>query len=567
MWRTVKLLFNFFSASVVFNYFIQVLILLLNPHISIRMTGEDFVLLYLNLYIFYGPLWFIFIGAVFVVIQFFSEKKYPIGIFKPPTITYFLSFTILIISFILYLNYDYYFDFLGGQTKFDFIRILLINLALVITGIVFVFYKKINKKWIQVAFLSILIINMLHSYSAVIDTGNSRQFLYKNKKENFSSRKFIQGKFTPRKTRIVIMDGLSLNLILSLTSEQKLLNFNEIIRKGVSGRIKTFKPNLSLSMLNSALTGLKPSEFTLHSYDKFKFTDFNYEFDVRPRFIFFRKSPFINTTSFFKRSSSRFLDNINKHYEGDKRKTVQIIKPPYVDRYSERSLYKNNRFVPLFSDLLIEKDKNDEKYKILKKYFFLDDYLKNMIPDLKDSNIYYSVAGLPGLGTVSKYVYQYHMPQIFGTISQEDVKIKKYGWLIEKYYEYYDSIIGNLMSTTGDDELLVILSFFEYEPLPVWRRILVNLFGPKDIYVYKSLNSQGTILLYEKNALKKGYPLKTISIYDIYPTLVYFSGFQLSKDLQGEVLREIFTDEFLLNNPININTGYNGMPNGAVKFP
>ena len=560
MWRAFKLLFNFFLSSLVFNYFIQILLLLLNPYTSIGITGEAFFLLYLDLYIFYGPLWFILVGIIFAVIQFFSEKKYPVGIFNPPTITYFLSFTILTISFILYFNYDYYFDFLGGDTKFNFIRILLINLALVIMGIVFVFYKKINKKWIQVVFLSILVINIFHSYNSVLNTSDiNGQFLSKNKREKFSTQKFIPEKFTPRKIRIVIMDGLSLNLIHALSAEQKLLNFNEIIKKGVSGRIKTFKPNLSLSMLNSALTGRKPSEFTLHSYDKFKFTDLNYEFDVRPRFIFFRKSLYINTTTFYKRNDNHFLDNINKHYEKDKRKTLRIIKPPHMERYSQRALYKNNRFVPLFSDLLREKNKGDKNYELLKKYFFLDDYLKNMIPDLKDSNTCYSVVRLPGLGIIGKFVYQYHMPQIFGTISQDDIKIKKYGWLIEKYYEYYDSIIGNLMSTTGEDELLVILSFFEYEPLPVWRRILVNLFGSKDIYVYKSLNSQGTILMYEKKALKNDYPLKTISIYDIYPTLLYFSGFQLSKDLQGEVLREIFTDEFLLNNPIDISTGYNGL--------
>ena len=150
------------------------------------------------------------------------------------------------------------------------------------------------------------------------------------------------------------------------------------------------------------------------------------------------------------------------------------------------------------------------------------------------------------------------MHQMFGNIPEED--IKKYGWIIEKYYEYYDSIIGNLITTTGDNELLVILSFYEYESLPVWRRILVNLLSKKDIYVYKSLNSQGTILLYEKKALKKGYPLKTVSIFDIFPTLLYYSGFQLSKDLQGEVIREIFTDEFVLNNPIDIDTNLTYFP-------
>lgn len=557
MWRALKLLINCFLSSFVFNYFIAALVSLLNPHIS--LTSSEFFLLYIHLYIFYGPLWFIFIVIFFLVIQFFSEKKYPIGIFNPPTITYFLSFTILVLSFILYLNYDYYFEFFEGAPKINFIRILLMNLALVIIGILFIFFKRVRKKWSQVLFLSLLVVHVFHVYSTVTGSKYGQQlFLSGKNDEKFFPQKFGV-EFAPRKIRVVIMEGLSLNVIHSLTSDQKLLNFKEIINKGVYGRISTFKPNLDLSMLNSTFTGRKPSEFALHSNDKFKFTGLNHEFDVRPRYIFFRNSPYIYLTSFYKRDENVSLDNIHRHYEANGRNSVQLLRPAHIDRYSERSLRKNNRFIPLFSDLLNPGNKGDEKYAILKKFFFLDDYIKNMIPDLKDSNIYYAVIRLPGLGIISKYFYQYYLPQIFGTV-QDETKIKKYGWLIEKYYEYYDSIVGNLMSTTGDDELLVILSFFEYEPLPLWRRILVHLFGERDVYVYKSLNSQGTILMYEKEAIKRDYSLKTISIYDIYPTLMYYAGFQLSRDLPGEVLREIFTDEFLLNNPIDINTGLNRFP-------
>jgi hypothetical protein len=488
------------------------------------------------------------------VIQFFSEKKYPIGIFKPHTITYFLSFTVLIISFILYLNYDYYYNFLGGAAKAAYIRVLLINLASVITGIVFVFFKKVNRKWIQVGFLALLVLSIVHAYGSVVSSG----FFPLSPapvKESFALKKFVPAKFTPRKIRIVIMDGVSLKLIHSQALDQKLLNFNLLLDNGVSGRIQTYKPNLKLSLLNSTLTGLNPSQFTPHSYYKYKFTDLKHEFDVRPRYIFFRKSPHINTTAFYKKRQERVLDNLKQHYENDVRKTVCYINPPGIDRYTERALSRNNRFIPLFSELLQETQLDDPKYLTLKKYFFQDDYLKRLIPELMSTDIFYSVVNLPGLGVISKHFYQYHMPDIFGSGVQDEEEIKKYGWLIQKYYEYYDSIIGNLMSTTGENELLVILSFYEYEPLPVWRRILVNLFGQKDVYVYKSLSSQGTIILYEKNALKKDYSLKSISIYDIYPTLLYYSGYQLSKDLQGEVLREIFTNEFLLNNPIDINTG------------
>ncbi len=545
MWRSIKLYFNLFLTSLVFNYFILILILLLNPWITISST--EFFTLYLDLFTFFGPLWFILVGIAFFFLQFFTEKKYLIGVFNPPTITYFMSFNILFISFFLYLNYEYYIEFFSTTTKVNFIKILLINLVLIIIGVVFIFFKKVNKKWIQIIFLTILSYNIIHSYTSTVYNGQYSHSLPGNKQEDISPQKII-----PRKIKIVIMDGLSLNLIYSLSSKQQVLNFNEIIKKGASGKISGYKPNLSLSLINSAFSGLKPSEFTLHSNTKFKFNNINHEFDVRPRYIFFRKSSHIKVTSFYNKNDNYFLDNINGRYKKYNLRTIQLIRPEEIPIYWERSLHKNNRFVPLFSDIL---DKKDEKYDILKRAFFFDVHLmKCMRQHWQDSRIYYSIVRFPGLGIISRYFYQYYDPEIGGNISESD--IKKYGLVIEKYYEYYDSIIGNLISTTGDNELLVILSFFEYEPLPVWRRILVNLLDKKDIYVYKSLHSQGTILLYEKDALKKDYPLKTISIYDIYPTLLYYVGFQLSKDLEGEVLREIFTDEFVLNNPIDIDTNY-----------
>ena len=524
----------------------------MNPHITV--TGLDFLKLFLNLLAYFGPLWFILVGITFFFIQFFSERKYPIGIFSPPTITYFMSFTILAVSFFMYLNYDYYIEFFSISTKTTFIKILLINLALIITGVVFVFFKRINKKWIQITFFIVLGYNLIYSYTATVYNYQGSDFYRKSESIRIEQEEILHQKIAPRKIKIVIMDGLSLNLIHSLVSEQKLLNFNEIIKKGVSGKIIGYKPNLDLSLLNSALTGLKPSEFTPHSNTKYKFINVKHEFDVRPRYLFFRKSSYLNLTTFYNKNDNFYLDNINTHYENRGLETVRIIRPDEIPIYWERALQRDKRFVPLFSDIL---NKKDEKYDLLKKAFFFDSYLMNsMRQHWEDNDIYYSVVCFPGLGIISRYFFQFHSPEIGGNISEAD--IKKYGAIIEKYYEYYASIIGNLIITTRDNELLVILSFFEYEPLPVWRRILVTLIDKKDIYVYKSLSSQGSIILYEKSALKKDYPLKDISIYDIYPTLLYYSGFQLSKHLEGEVIRDIFTDEFVLNNPIDINTNYRG---------
>ena len=257
MWRQVKLLLNLLITAVVFNYFITSLILILNPYTQVQ--NRDFVIMFLNLFLYYGPLWLIVSGVLFFVLQFFSEKKYPIGLITPPTLTYFLSFTVLVITIILYFNYDYYFDFFPHFIRSKLIKVLVVNLLLIITGIIFIFIRKVTKKWIQLLFLGLLAFNILSTYTSIVEIHQQYQTLDTYRRENFTQQNIT------RKIRIVIMDGLSLDYLLSLSSEQKLPNFNLIVNQGVRGKITPFKPNLDLALLNSALTGLPPSQFPQHS--------------------------------------------------------------------------------------------------------------------------------------------------------------------------------------------------------------------------------------------------------------------------------------------------------------
>ena len=152
----------------------------------------------------------ILIGIFFFIAQFFSEKKFEIGIFVPSTIISFLSFTIFCITVILYLNYDYYYNFLSRETNSNFIKILLINLILIISGIIFIFSSKKQKKWIQIIFFLILFFNILNSYAFLVDRD-----IYPptNTGQNNAPRQ--DSPENSRKIKIIIMDGLSLDFILS----------------------------------------------------------------------------------------------------------------------------------------------------------------------------------------------------------------------------------------------------------------------------------------------------------------------------------------------------------------
>ncbi|MDY0297124.1 MAG: hypothetical protein RB296_07390 [Acidobacteriota bacterium] len=537
MWRTLRLCIDFSLSALVFTFFVTGLILMLNPEVLV--SPGDSVLLFANLLLFFGIGWWLITAMLHFFVQFASGRKFAVGILWPPTLTYHLSFTLLVITLVYFLNYDYYRSFLSSEASALWLRILVVQLVLVLTGIVFILRKGRSKRWIQLLFLSLSGYLVLATFTGMISLSVPRV-------QDVKPHQLVQ-EVTPRRIRMVIADGISMSHLLSQSSEQKLLNFNFLIRNGVRARIRSFKPNFSHSQINTLLSGLSPSAFHNHSQVKFKVGRMKHEFDLFPRYLFMRYSSVLGVTSFYRRFAMPVKDHIRAYYQANRFGTFSLVYPEYAPMYSERALEYNHRFKPLFSDLL---NQVDRRYEMVRRFFFFDDYLKRRIPDLKDTPLYYSCSRLFGLANVARYFSQYSTSQVFENVPESAVK--RYSWVLDKYYEYYDSIIGNLISTTGDNELLVIVSLYEFEPLPVWRRVLLNLFGKKDVYVYNPLDARGTILLYEKSALKKGYPVNSISIYDIFPTLLYYSGFQLSRDLRGEVVREIFTDEFQLNNPIDI---------------
>lgn len=536
-YRILKLVGNIIIATVVGIYFIGILVLLLNSHFVLQL-GE-FLLLIRNISLFYFPLIFILLIILFFVFQFFSEKKYPVGFLQPASPVYFTSFVLALISIIYFFNYEYYKFFFPLELKKIFLKILLLNILVVLVAILYIFFH-LRQKVVIIGFYVLLLLALYQPLHAVV---------LKNFPLASNARMTLNPDINPiqKKIHIVIMNSLSLNFLNTLQTEKPLMNLNHLLKNGVRGNIETFKPNFDLALFNSALSGLEPSHFTHHSDLNYKFVDLEeYDFQLFPRYLFFRNLQVTRTLSFFNDHSFSVLDNIRSYYEINNQKVFNMVKSENTPIYFKKSLRYNDSFKQLqFYELLQEETKKSE---ILKNSFFSDEYIKDrMNQNINQSD--YSIISFPGLKFINKYFYHYIYP-IYENISPE--KIKQYKWVIQHYYDYYDSIIGNLLSSIREDELLVIISFYEYELLPIWRKILLEFLGKKDIYVYKDLDSQGSIFFYERNAIKKDYPLQTISIFDIFPTLLYYAELPIPFEARGNVIREMFTDDFVLRNPINI---------------
>jgi len=536
-YRVLKLTANIVFATLLAIYFIAILVLLLNTHQVLE--GDQFGILFRNLSLFYFPLVFLLLIILFFVFQFFSEKKYPVGFLKPASPVYFVSFILTLINLVYFFNYEYYKFFFPLPLRKIFLKILLVNILVVFIGILYIFFH-LRQKGVIIGFFLLLLVAvyqplpalLLNNFPLTTDT------VIPLKKDI----KRIQ-----KKIHIVMMNSLSLNFLNTLQTEKTLLNFNHLLKNGVRGHIGTFKPNFDLALINSVLSGLEPSLFTHHSDLKYKFIDLeNRDFQLFPRYLFFRNLQITRVVSFFTDPAYPVIDNLQKYYQFNNQKIFYLLKSENTPIYFQKSLKYNDSFKQLqFYELLNEES---IKSKILKNSFFSDEYVKDrMNQNINQSD--YSIINFPGLKYINRYFYHYIYP-IYENISPE--KIKQYKWVIQHYYDYYDSIIGNLLSSIGENELLVVISLYEYELLPIWRKILLEFLGKKDIYVFKDLDAPGSVFFYEPSAVKKDYPLQTISILDIFPTLLYYAELPIPREARGNVIREMFTDDFILRNPINI---------------
>lgn len=548
MSRFAKLFSNILLASVYVTFAVSILILLLNP--QSKLSDSEYLVLFFNLLAYYGPLVSLLLLICFGVIQFFSYKKLSIAFFATPTLIYFLAAAALISALIHFVNYEYFQEIISDTIHQRMIEVIVADLVIVVAVLGVSLSRRNPKLWLQLIILLVILSNMLFSYLRT----QSLISEWAHRPDETVSASPLPG--AVRKIRIVLMDGLSHRTVLSLLNRTDTLrNFQLLISNGVHGHVDLFQPNPDLLVTSTLMSGLHPSQISQQDDWRFKVRDVMHEFILFPRYVFFRYSAVFDLTAFYATRTPLVVDRLKENFEKQGLPTFELIYPDRYPLYSALAIRQNNLFLQHFSYALPRKTPN---FNLLKRTFFYDEYLRSMLPDLKSSSLYYAVIRIPGLAHISRRFYPFFKPQLSGSVPQMPAT-SSYAPILESYYHYYDSIIGNLISTTRDDEMLVIFGLYELEQMPEWRRILYSLLGgERNISMYKPLHSRAVIYLYEKKALKHDYPLNDVPILDIYPTLLYYAGFRLPKNLSGEVLRGIFTDEFLSEHPISIDPGQGG---------
>jgi hypothetical protein len=153
---------------------------------------------------------------------------------------------------------------------------------------------------------------------------------------------------------------------------------------------------------------------------------------------------------------------------------------------------------------------------------------------------------LEGLDAAGHYYLRQAMPRAFGDVSDDERR--KYGQVLEQYYRYVDAVIGGIIDRLGPRDLLLVVSPFGLEPLSPAKRLLEHSIGNPALSGSHERAPDGFLLAYGR-PVKPGR-LPRGAIVDVTPTVLYFLGLPVGRDMDGYARADIFTREFTASRAI-----------------
>jgi hypothetical protein len=157
-----------------------------------------------------------------------------------------------------------------------------------------------------------------------------------------------------------------------------------------------------------------------------------------------------------------------------------------------------------------------------------------------------------GLDVAGHYYLRQAMPRAFGEVSGEDRRAS--GRVLEQYYRFLDGEVGRALDTLGPEDLLLVVSAFGMEPLSLPKRLIDRAFGGGGLSGTHERAPDGFLIAFGRS-VQPGR-LQRSSVLDVTPTLLYFFGLPIGRDMDGYARTDVFTRAFTADRPITYISTY-----------
>lgn len=378
------------------------------------------------------------------------------------------------------------------------------------------------------------------------------------------------------KILIIGLDGATWRIINPLLEQGRLPNLKLLMEKGCFAELKTFSPCISPVIWTSIATGKLPEK---HGIWGFKDASDSTKPSM-PTSKQRKAKAFWNILNKYGKSTGIInwwvtwpSEKVNGYVVSDliqyHPRMERILKKKISTKYDVYPESLSDRLKPLIhrlDEIRVEEVQRfmrlnrDEAKKYLSKLgptinsiFF--EFVNAYQMDKSMSKIgLYLLENYPtdilaiyfgGIDVVSHIYWHFMEPSSFKQYKISDDKIEKYGWVIRNYYIWMDEIIGSFLSRVKKDTYIIILSDHGFGPTGT----LPFSGGHSKTHPGSPVAPDGILIMSGKN-INPGAILEEPRVIDITPTILALMKIPVAKDMDGKVLADALTPEFINKHPI-----------------
>jgi predicted AlkP superfamily phosphohydrolase/phosphomutase len=580
--RFLRMFSNAVIAAAFGAIYLSMLFLQLNP--GVPLYPLNIASLAVTLALFYGVHMVVGFYAVIVLRQMVSSERLSPGWISLRLQAWLLTADAAGVAVLMWANVRSYSAMLGLETSRRMAAgaLILTVCALMFLGVALAHYSfgrrkgRVGASFVSVALAASLVLPLvargpgklapLVSRPLDIDAGIARQP--------------VSGRVA-----LIVLDGGSLDFVSAAALEGRLPNFGKILDSGAAMHLATIRPTQPDPVWTTVATGKLPARTGVRSAARYRMPASHDPLELLPtncfahglvHFGFITATPhtaasvrarslwsilgsagltsgvvnwpltypaqpvrgYLVTDQFYRPGAASLEpDESGRDVDPAARSTLLSIQPP--DLFDEARA-AGDRAAPL-----AEAEPKSDPFETPP---FVTDRMYEQVASALDEKIRpdFSAVRYRELDVAGHRFLRYAMPRDFGDVSPDERR--RFGLVLEDTYERVDAILGRALATLGPDDLLLVVSGFGMEPLPVGKRLLERYLGAPDLSGTHEDAPDGFLLAYGA-AVAPGRKDRA-SVVDVVPTILYFLGLPVAHDMDGYARTDVFRREFSDGRPI-----------------
>lgn len=159
-----------------------------------------------------------------------------------------------------------------------------------------------------------------------------------------------------------------------------------------------------------------------------------------------------------------------------------------------------------------------------------------------------------GLDVLGHTFLRFERPEQFGDVDAAEAR--RYGHVVARYRGWISQRVGELERGLRPGEILIVVSGYGMEPLPLWRRLLRGSAGQAS---GTHAGAPDGVLMAVGDGIRPGAVIDSASLLDLTPTILYLMGLPVARDMEGRVLGDMIDDDFARAHPVTFIPSYESL--------